>query len=75
MTQVTGVSKVLLGRSKLRVASCKERALPLLLQKSQGRVLVGLRQKVARKNTQIYIQTDFDIVQPSFLIYLGFKHF
>jgi hypothetical protein len=37
--------------------------------------LVGLRQKVARKKPQIYIQKDFDIDLPSFLIYLGFKHF
>lgn len=36
---------------------------------------MGLRQKVAIKNTQIYIQRDFDIVKPSLLIYLGFKHF
>lgn len=38
-------------------------------------VLAGLRQKVARKKTQMYIQRVFNIVSPSFLIYLGFKHF
>lgn len=39
------------------------------------RDLVGLRQKVARKSHQTYIQRGFDIVLTIFLIYLGFKHF
>ncbi len=36
---------------------------------------MGLRQKVARKKPQMYIQRDFDIGLSSLLIYLGFKHF
>lgn len=37
--------------------------------------LMGLRQKVAGKTTQMYIQRDFDIVLTSFLLYLGLGHF
>jgi len=36
---------------------------------------MGLRQKVARKNPQMYLQREFDIRVPGLLIYLGFKHF
>lgn len=37
--------------------------------------IMGLKQKVARKKPQMYIQRNFDIDLPSLLIYLGFKHF
>ena len=36
---------------------------------------MGFKQKIPQKITQMYIQKDFDIVQPSFLIYLGFSRF
>ena len=34
-------------------------------------LIVGLRQKIPKKEPQIYIQKDFDIVRLSLLIYLG----
>ncbi|BAZ04351.1 hypothetical protein NIES3974_09890 [Calothrix sp. NIES-3974] len=36
--------------------------------------IVGLRQKIAEKTTQMHTQQYFDIVLNSFLLYLGFKH-
>lgn len=38
-------------------------------------ILIGFRQKTPRKNSQIYIQRDFEIILLGLLIYLGLSHF
>jgi len=46
------------------------------IQKFLGHVNVaGLRQKLADKKAQRYMHRGFDMVLPSFLMYLGFRRF
>ncbi len=45
------------------------------LQGSWNKLLMGLRQKIPKKEPQTYVQKVFDIILLSFLIYLGLGFF